>query len=563
MPNIVFTARLDDKVSRSLLKIQKRFKNFNPFKETNRDLKKVSLNLNKLDKKIKKMNKSGLKIGGGAKGGMGGMKGIGGIGAAIGAVFAGGAVAKDIIQITAEMERYNAILTNTLGSSTKAKESMDMIQKVAAKTPFEINNLTDSYITLVNRGFKPTEDEIISLGDLASTLGKDFGDISTGLLNAQTGNYEILRNMGIDIKKEGDKLNVSFRDEKVQIDATKKGITDYVIALGNMKGVTGAMASESATLIGKFSNFQDILDQIKVKIGAAFSPFIIESLTTITNKIEELSPKIESLVGKYGPQISKVLTEVVDWVMAFVDNISIVKDIFMKLIGHHLIIFDTIKQIFNTFGKTTDKVTTLKNILQGVFQVVNFLMTPLKIVYTLYSKIYLFVFKSLLAFGKWLLKFKFVQKEIQKIVDLFKIIKKALDVTLDWIEGWGDGVTNLNKNLNKTKDITAAIYSDMFKVNHILDKFNRRKDTSERKRRKNKESTTDDTLSGNDDTLSGNDTVLKTDRSVKNTTVSIGNMIEGGLNISTKNITESAVRIREIVGRALRLAIADSTAINY
>jgi phage tail tape-measure protein len=44
-----------------------------------------------------------------------------------------------------------------------------MIEDISKRTPFEVDNLTQSYLSLVNRGMKPTEKQIIALGDLASS----------------------------------------------------------------------------------------------------------------------------------------------------------------------------------------------------------------------------------------------------------------------------------------------------------------------------------------------------------------------------------------------------------
>ncbi len=50
-----------------------------------------------------------------------------------------------------KFERYNSILSNALGSQSEAVKSMQMIRDTASKTPFEVDQLTESYIKLVNR----------------------------------------------------------------------------------------------------------------------------------------------------------------------------------------------------------------------------------------------------------------------------------------------------------------------------------------------------------------------------------------------------------------------------
>ena len=61
--------------------------------------------------------------------------------------------------------------------------------------------MTQSYITLANRGIKPTKEEIIKLGDLASSQGKDFNQLAEAMLDAQTGEFERLKEFGIKASK--------------------------------------------------------------------------------------------------------------------------------------------------------------------------------------------------------------------------------------------------------------------------------------------------------------------------------------------------------------------------
>lgn len=68
-----------------------------------------------------------------------------------------------------------------------------MIEDISKHTLFGVDNLTQSYLSLVNRGMKPTEKQITALGDLASSQGKDFNQLTEALLDAQTGEFERLK----------------------------------------------------------------------------------------------------------------------------------------------------------------------------------------------------------------------------------------------------------------------------------------------------------------------------------------------------------------------------------
>ena len=70
-----------------------------------------------------------------------------GIGNAISGAFAIGSVisfGKTVIDITSQVQKYRAVLTNTLGSQNLADIAMSQISDVAIKTNFSVMELTDT-----------------------------------------------------------------------------------------------------------------------------------------------------------------------------------------------------------------------------------------------------------------------------------------------------------------------------------------------------------------------------------------------------------------------------------
>ena len=86
-----------------------------------------------------------------------------------------------------EFEKYEAVLKNTLGTQSAATQSMQMIKEFAASTPFQVNELTSSFVKLANRGIVPTKSEMTALGDIAASQGKSFDQFTEALLDAMTG----------------------------------------------------------------------------------------------------------------------------------------------------------------------------------------------------------------------------------------------------------------------------------------------------------------------------------------------------------------------------------------
>ena len=116
-----------------------------------------------------------------------------------------------IIDSTAKFQRFETVLTNTLGSNSKAKKALDDIVLFAATTPFQVDELTDSFIRFANRGINLTLEEMTKLGDIASSQGKSFNQLTEAILDAQTGEFERLKEFGISDQE------FSVRKKKLQI----------------------------------------------------------------------------------------------------------------------------------------------------------------------------------------------------------------------------------------------------------------------------------------------------------------------------------------------------------
>lgn len=192
----------------------------------------------------------------------------------------------EVVQTLAEFEKYEAVMTNTFGSASVAQTVMRDITEFAAKTPFAVNELTGAYVKLANRGFAPNVEQMTKLGDLASSQGKDFDQLAEALLDAETGEFERLKEFGIRAAKEGENVKLAFKgmEKTVKLD----DIRNALIEMGDMEGVKGGMDAISKTTGGMLSNMGDQWTQLKLTIGRTFAPVLNEYLPKITTGIEKV-----------------------------------------------------------------------------------------------------------------------------------------------------------------------------------------------------------------------------------------------------------------------------------
>lgn len=188
-----------------------------------------------------------------------------------------------------EFAKYEAVLRNTFQSSEKAAAAMTMLKKLASDTPYQLQELTEGYIKLVNRGIIPSREELIKMGDVASSQGKSLDQYIEAVLDAMTGEFERLKEFGIKASKENDKVKFSFKGVTSEVQFSEKAITDYLYSLGDLKGVQGSMAIQMEELEGRSSNLSDILDGLANKIGARLEPTFKSLFSFLSKNAQKLS----------------------------------------------------------------------------------------------------------------------------------------------------------------------------------------------------------------------------------------------------------------------------------
>ncbi|MEO1208298.1 MAG: hypothetical protein AAFX78_02030 [Cyanobacteria bacterium J06638_20] len=174
-----------------------------------------------------------------------------------------GALSANAIRTGAALEQLESALKNAFGEEQGSRE-LERIQEFAANTPFQVDALTESFLKLVNRGFVPTNEELENLGDFAASQAKDFDQFVEALLDAQTGEFERLKEFGIQASRSGDQVTLAFRGMQQTVENTPEAIREVLLGFGDLEGIQGSLAAQSATLAGQYSNLQDGLDQVNV-----------------------------------------------------------------------------------------------------------------------------------------------------------------------------------------------------------------------------------------------------------------------------------------------------------
>ena len=218
------------------------------------------------------------------------MSGMGAI--AMGQSLGGGIVnfIKDLTTAGFEIEATQLSLENLFGSAEMGKGVMAELMQLATKMPGSVLDLLPAYRQLVLLGLSPSKDEMYALGEISTLTGKKITDTAMAIQMAGGGTYKRLRSMGIEVKKNGDQLTMTYLGVSKTIGTSKKAIYDYMVELGKMPGVQGAMAKQMDTLAGQTQNAADQFAILKyelyILLEKAFLP-LVKWISLVVQKMAE------------------------------------------------------------------------------------------------------------------------------------------------------------------------------------------------------------------------------------------------------------------------------------
>jgi hypothetical protein len=163
----------------------------------------------------------------------------------------------EIVRVTAEFQKFEAVLTNTLGSKGGAQRALNEIKQFAKTTPFEVAQITAAYVRWANQGLQPTIDRMKKLGDVSSALGADFEQTAEAFKDLMVGQTKRIEEVGISATQMNGKIQLSFKGVNLEIEKNAEGVQKALDVYSQLEGVLGTSDAIINTLGGQISNLKD------------------------------------------------------------------------------------------------------------------------------------------------------------------------------------------------------------------------------------------------------------------------------------------------------------------
>ncbi len=228
---------------------------------------------------------------------------------------------KSIVQSAGQMEQYEIAFEVMLGSAEKAKNLLKDLKEFAATTPFEFNEITRATQTMIGMGIEAEKviDTARTLGNIAAGTGKQFGNLAYVFAeikaNARLTGDELRQLSGIPLVETiGKEIGATAQEVRKLVELGKVGFADVEKALTSLANTKYAnlMDRQNKTVLGQFSNLQDVIDETKRKLGKPLS-----------NIVKSTTGQIIGYLEKFAVYLEENQEEIEDWVESFVDGIVV------------------------------------------------------------------------------------------------------------------------------------------------------------------------------------------------------------------------------------------------
>ena len=456
------------------------------------------------------------------------------------ALIGGVALGKQILDTGVQFEYLGASMKVLLGSGEAANKMLKDIKDTALTTPFEISELGTASKQLLAFGIESQKiiPTIRMLGDVASGIGAPIGDIAYlfGTIKTQgramTMDINQFANRGIPIWEElatlTGKSGLSLRK---LVEGGKIGFPEITKAFEHMTGKGGKffdmMKEQSLTVGGQLSNLKDKLSQSFLAI------------------FQELKPQINSVIIGLSGLIDKIIP-LIHWIK---EHSSVVKGLAVALGSAYLL--GAIQKV--TIALSAMSATPIGALIVGLSTVIG--------LFYAYNDLKNEQQKKAFKTG--------TELEIENVRKLQKEYEK-LGVSKEkslWVSISAEKI-RLNKELktaeeNKLKYGSISGYEN--EANKKISKLRGELTVLDSMKRID-ENTKKAKLKPDSKLKAGETPIVPVDlntgsssvkgQGIQNLTINIDKLVEA-LNVTANNVTESAIKIKEEVAKALLSAVND------
>lgn len=217
-------------------------------------------------------------------------------------------LAEHIFNVRSQFQQLEISFTTMLGSEQKAGALMDELIQTAARTPFNMTDVTEGAKQLLAYGIQANEvnDTLVHLGDIASGLNIPLGQLvylyGTTVSQGRMFTMDLRQFMGRGIPMAETLGQIMGKTVSQVQEAVTKGevgadlVKEAIMRMSAEGGKFGGLMSKQAeTLQGRWSNIEDTIDQAINSIGKKTQGIFGTGLDLISSLIENWETLVKTI----------------------------------------------------------------------------------------------------------------------------------------------------------------------------------------------------------------------------------------------------------------------------
>lgn len=194
-------------------------------------------------------------------------------------------VLRRMIQDVSAFQVMSVELKVATGSAVQADAAFAMLQDTAKRLPSSLKDLTTGFVRLKNMGLDASASSLISFSNTAAAMGKSLKQFVEAVADANTREFERLKEFGILARNEGDKIRFVFRGVTTEVENSSKDIVKFLTDIGNNE-FAGAATEQIDTLAARFTKLQDSIFNLNIAFGEGASGALGDFLKFLTEQAD-------------------------------------------------------------------------------------------------------------------------------------------------------------------------------------------------------------------------------------------------------------------------------------
>jgi hypothetical protein len=171
------------------------------------------------------------------------------------------------------------------GSVVQADAAFAMLQKTAKILPSSLRDLTTGFVRLKNMGLDASSDSLVSFSNTAAAMGKSLKQFVEAVADANTREFERLKEFGILARNEGEKIRFVFRGVTTEVDNSSADIVKFLTDIGHTE-FAGAATEQIDTLAARFTKLQDSIFNLNIAFGEGATGVLGDFVKFLTEKAD-------------------------------------------------------------------------------------------------------------------------------------------------------------------------------------------------------------------------------------------------------------------------------------